>query len=203
MRKRRLLPMAVAFLLLFPGPGLCEGNGSCKTIAAILSVYPALEVRKSEGPVRSLRDATEHPGCSVHASGPTALILGDVDPAEALRRYFSGSGWEEDLRLAADGPGTTSFAFRKEGVFCRTSGGAHSWIEGGETFTSERYELTVECAPEPEKVFPQDHRDRAWLLQIRINDNISRLDPLPRPITDLRSSTPGTGTVLKNPGGGR
>ena len=60
MRKRPLLPMAVAFLLFFPGPGLCEGNGSCLT-----------------------------------------------------------------------------------------SGGAHSWIEGGETFTAERYELTVECATEP------------------------------------------------------
>ena len=149
MRKRPILPMAVAFLLFIPGSGLCEGNGSCRTIAAILSVYPALEVRKSEGPVRSLRDATERPGCRVHASGPTALILGEVDPAQALMRYFFDSGWEEDLRLTADAPGTTSFVFRKEGVFCRTSGGAHSWIEGGETFTSERYELTVECAPEP------------------------------------------------------
>ncbi|MFZ2224917.1 MAG: hypothetical protein WAV26_09570 [Candidatus Deferrimicrobium sp.] len=51
----------------------------------------------------------------------------------------------EEIRYAADGPGTTSFAFRKDGMLRRVSGGAHSWIEGGKHFTSERYELEADC----------------------------------------------------------
>ena len=72
-------------------------------------------------------------------------LAGEVDPAEALRRHFEGTGWEEDARLAADGPGTTAFAFRKSGISCRAEGGAHAGIEDGKPFRSDRYELTVEC----------------------------------------------------------
>jgi hypothetical protein len=150
MRKSLLLPLSAVFLTFHPGSGSCGEIGACRTIAAILSVYPPLDVRKSEGPVGSLPDGTERPGCRVHASGPAARISGEVDPADALRNYFSGSGWKEDDRFAADGPGITSFAFRKEGVFCRAAGGAHSWVEGGRAFTSEKYEITVECASLPE-----------------------------------------------------
>jgi hypothetical protein len=150
MRIRRHLSLTVAIFLSFPGLGLCEVYSSCGTIAAILAVYPTMDVWKSEGPVRSPRDATEHPGCRIHASSPTALLSGEVDPAEALRRYFSDSGWEEDSQFAADGPGTTSFAFRKRGVLCLASGGAHSWIDDGRISTSETYELTVECSLQPD-----------------------------------------------------
>ncbi|MBP2668498.1 MAG: hypothetical protein H6Q80_700 [Deltaproteobacteria bacterium] len=164
MGKRHLLSLAVTFLFCFPGFGLCEGadadrpngadpparvdaRGTCATIAAILTVYPPLEVRRSDGPVRDSRTFAEHPGCRVLVSGPTALIAGEVDPADAVRVFFAGTGWEEDIRLAADGPGTTSFVFRKNGIFCQLRGGANSWIEDGKTFTSETYELEAGCVP--------------------------------------------------------
>lgn len=150
MRKSRLLSLSVPLLLALPGIGLCDGIDDCRTVAAILSVYPPLEVVASAAPVRSAPDAAERPGCRVQASGPTALIFGEVDPAEAVGIYFAGTGWEEDARLSADGPGTTSFAFRRGGMMCRTEGGAHAWIEDGESFMSDRYEITVECTPQPD-----------------------------------------------------
>jgi hypothetical protein len=167
MGKRRLLSLTATFLLSLPGVGLCEGNdpghrdganqpvpvtatGTCATIAAILSVYPPLVVRRSEGPVRDILTGAESPGCSVLVSGPSALIAGEVDPAYALRIHFHGTGWEEDNRYAADAPGTTSFAFRKNGISCQAHGGAHSWIEDGVTHTSEKYELEAGCVSQPD-----------------------------------------------------
>lgn len=150
MRKTCLQPLSVLLLLLLPATGLCEGIAGCATIAGILSVYPPMTVRKSEGPVGSFRNGGELPGCRVQASCPTALISGEVDPADALRIYFAGTGWSEDDRLAADGPGVTAFVFRKGGISCRVEGGAHSWIEGGKTWTAERYDISVECARRPE-----------------------------------------------------
>ena len=164
MWKRRLLSLAVAFPLCLPYAGLCGGiesgrrngdhrpvpvsaRGTCATVASILAVYPPLAVRRSEGPVRDERTGADSPGCRVRVSGTAALIAGEVDPGEALRLFFAGTGWEEDIREAADGPGTTSFAFRKDGVYCRLRGGAHSWVEDGKTFTSETYEFEAACVP--------------------------------------------------------
>ena len=150
MRKSRFLSLSVPLLLALPGIGLCDGIDDCRTVAAILSVYPPLEVVASAAPVRAAPDAAERPGCRVQASGPAARIFGEVDPAEAVWIYFAGTGWEEDARLSADGPGTMSFAFRRDGVLCHTEGGAHAWLEDGEAFVSERYGIEVACAAHPE-----------------------------------------------------
>jgi hypothetical protein len=131
-----------------------EVMGTCRTIAAVLSVYPPLEVRKSEEPVRDVQRISERPGCRVLASGPTSGMFGEIDPAEAVRGRFQGDGWMEDIRYAADGPGTTSFAFRKNRILCTVSGGAHSWIEDGKTFTSERYGIEAACVSEHDATAP-------------------------------------------------
>ena len=162
MKLPRLLLLVIPLMFCLPGAGLRgeedAGNptgrgrpipemvlGTCRTIAAILSVYPALEVRKSEETIRDLQGIPERPGCRVIASGPASGIAGEIDPAEAVKVHFQGTGWMQEIRYAADGPGTTSFAFRKHGMLCRVSGGAHSWIEDGKPFTSERYELEAGC----------------------------------------------------------
>lgn len=167
MRLHRLLVLVIPFLVCLHGTGLCEGNdagppngnnppipekamAACQSIAAILASYPALKVRTSEGVVQDLRDGTEAPGCRILSSGPTSGIAGEVDPADAVRGLLQGEGWKEDLQYAADGPGTTSFAFRKHRVLCMVSGGAHSWIEDGMILTPERYELDVGCVPDLE-----------------------------------------------------
>jgi hypothetical protein len=129
-------------------------KGSCETIAAILAGYPTLEIRKSEVPVRDLQGISERPGCRINAFGPTSGIAGKIDPIEAVRGLFQGVGGTEDIRYAADGPGTTSFAFRKNRILCMVSGGAHSWIEDGEIFTSEWYELEARCVSDPDGTAP-------------------------------------------------
>ena len=171
MRLLRLLLLVIPFMFFLPSAGICgrtdAGNpngmgrpvldkvlGTCQTIAAILSVYPTLEVRKSEEPIRDLQGIPERPGCRIIAFGPTWGIAGEIDPAEAVRGHFQGTDWMEEISYAADGPGTTSFAFRKNRMLCRVSGGAHSWIEDGKHFTSEKYELEAGCVPDPDGMAP-------------------------------------------------
>lgn len=167
-RKRIVLPVALSVLIFLPGAGPCseEGTGradrvdppipdaargACRTIAAILSVYPVLEVNTSEGAVRDLRDAPDRPGCRVLASGPASGLSGEVPPAESIRFLLGESGWEEDIHCSADGPGTTAFALRKNGVLCLFGGGAHSWIEDGKILTAERFEFEAGCVAAPER----------------------------------------------------
>lgn len=171
MRLQRLLLLVVPFLFCLYGAGLGEGKdashpegksqptpekatGTCKTIAAILAVYPALAVRKSEGAVQQFQNISERPGCRILAFGPTSGISGEVEPAEAVRGLFQGDGWTEETRYSADGPGTASFAFRKNGILCMVSGGAHSRMEDGKAFTSERYELEAGCVSDPDGTAP-------------------------------------------------
>lgn len=123
--------------------------GSCRTIAGVLGAYPVLEVRRTVEAVRDVRDGSERPGCRVLASGPAAGMVGEVGPDEALRVLLPQAGWEEDSRYAADGPGTTSFAYRKHGVLCMFRGGAHSRIERGKVLVSETYEFEAGCVEEP------------------------------------------------------
>ena len=160
------LLLVIAFIFFLPGAGLCGGkdvgnpngmsqpisdkvSGACQKIAAIFAEYPALEVRESEGPVRGPQDISELSGCRIIAFGPASGVAGEIDPAEAVRGRFQGDGWTEDPRYSADGPGTTSFVFRKGRIMCGVSGGAHSWIEDGKTIISERYELEAWCASNP------------------------------------------------------
>jgi hypothetical protein len=128
-----------------------EVRASCSTIAAILAVYPTFVVGTSEGPVRGMRDGPEQAGCRVRAAGPAWGLVGEVPPDRALRDLMGQLGWKEDLRHAADGPGTTSFALRKERVLCLFSVGAPSGIEDGRIFRAGTYELEAGCAAEPDR----------------------------------------------------
>jgi len=169
MKKLPVIVLSILLLIRVSGAGLCQekasghtnvgrepiletARGSCRTIAGILSVYPVLEVRTSEGPVRGLPDGKERHGCRVHASGPTSGLADEVPPDQPIRFLLGEDGWEEDLRYAADGPGTTSFALRKNGILCLFNGGAHSWIENGKVETSETFEFEAGCVAEPEQV---------------------------------------------------
>ena len=56
------------------------------------------------------------------------------DPFETMRKIFpAAKGWKEDLQYAADGHGSTSFAFRKETYFCIASVWIDSSCEDNET----------------------------------------------------------------------
>lgn len=167
MEKLPVMVLSIVLLTRVSGGGLCQENasgpsygapepvpemakGSCRTIAGILSIYPVLEVRASEEPIRGGLDGKVRYGCRVHASGPARGLAGEVPPDQPIRFLLGEDGWEEDLRHAADGPGTTSFALRKEGILCLFSGGAHSWIEDGKVESSETFEFEAGCAAEAE-----------------------------------------------------
>ncbi|HLO26944.1 MAG TPA: hypothetical protein VK187_12600 [Geobacteraceae bacterium] len=127
-----------------------EVRASCNTIAAILTVYPTFVVETSEGLVQGVRDGPERVGCRVRAAGPAWGLVGEVPPDLALRDLMGQLGWKEDLRHAADGPGTTSFALRKERVLCIVGGGAPSGIDDGKVVRAETYELDAGCAANPD-----------------------------------------------------
>lgn len=165
---RRIVP-AVALLLIVGVPGAALGGetaagpssgtdrpapeaarAACRTIAAILAVYPTMEVGTAEGPVRGMPAGAERPGCRVFATSPAWGLVGEVPPDQALRDLMGQLGWEEDPRHTADGPGTASFALRKKGALCLVSGGAPSAIEEGGIFLAATYELLAECAADAE-----------------------------------------------------
>jgi hypothetical protein len=165
MRKRRPMMLAVPFLLFLSSAGFSQDRaasrpggetvvamerttGSCRTIAAILSVYPPLEVQTSEGAIQDDRDGSEHPGCRVHASGPSSGTTGEVPPEEAIRFLLGESGWEEDFRYAADRPGTASLTLRRNGIFCLFRGGVRSSVDNGKIPAADRYEGTAVCFTE-------------------------------------------------------
>ena len=54
-------------------------------------------------------------------------MAGEVPPEEPIRFLLGESGWEVDPLYEADGPGTTSFALRKNGILCLLAGGAPSY----------------------------------------------------------------------------
>jgi len=168
MKKRRPMVLAAPFLLVLSGAGFSQERaaghpggerasasetaaGSCRTIAAILSVYPTLEVRTSEGAIRDGRDGSERPGCRVHASGPASGVAGEVPPEESIRFLLGEFGWKEDFRHAADGPGTSSLALRRNGLFCTFRGGARSPVENGKILAADRYEGMAVCFSEPKE----------------------------------------------------
>ena len=166
MRQRRPMVLAVPLILFLSGAGFSQERaaghpggeataaperaaGSCSTIAAILSVYPTLEVRTSEGAIRDDRDGPERPGCRVHASGPASGLVGETPPEESIRFLLGESGWEEDSRYAVAGPGTASLALRRNGIFCIFRGETRSFVENGKILEVGRYEGTAVCFAEP------------------------------------------------------
>lgn len=165
---RRIVP-AAALLLIVGVPGAALGGetaagpssgtdrpapdaaqAACRTIAAIMAVYPTMKVDTTEGPVRNMEAGAERPGCRVFAASPARGLVGEVPPDSALRDLMGQLGWEEDPLHTADGPGTASFALRKKRVLCFVSGGAPSGIEEGRIFRAATYELSADCTADAE-----------------------------------------------------
>lgn len=68
-------------------------------------------------------DGKEYSVFRLHGEGSLKKVS---DPFEATRKLFpAANGWKEDLQYAADGHGSSSFAFRKETYFCIAS----VWID--------------------------------------------------------------------------
>jgi len=63
------------------------------------------------------------PRCVVSLRLDVVAVPSGAEPSEAIRSAFTESGWAEDVSVAADGAGTTAFAYRKEDVRCEVSAG--------------------------------------------------------------------------------
>ena len=92
MKKRFVLALTVPLLVSIPWAAFsgekasvpsdredraesATADGACRTIAAILCVYPALEVRKAAVPVLDVPNGSGSPaGCGVLASGPASAV---------------------------------------------------------------------------------------------------------------------------------
>ncbi|MBU8849532.1 MAG: hypothetical protein KOO64_08305, partial [Desulfobacterales bacterium] len=69
------------------------------------------------------------------------------DPFEAMRKLFpTANGWKEDLQYAADGHGSSSFAFRKESYFCIASVWIDSSCDDEETkHIPSKFWFSIDC----------------------------------------------------------
>lgn len=63
-----------------------------------------------------------------------------------MRNRLAASGWAEDLRYAADGPGTSTYSFRSDRGVCVFHVGAPSYLsDDGDIVVAERYEVSAGC----------------------------------------------------------
>ncbi len=132
-----------------PSPRAAPGvRAACGRIAMVIGEC-GLKPDVIHGRVGHTLGGRNQVGCRVLAVAPTSTIVGRFEPRNCLEKHFLVRGWTEDLRYAADGPGTSAFAYRKDGILCVFSLGAHSAIEDDRIVTSEDFEFDARCTMEP------------------------------------------------------
>ena len=68
------------------------------------------------------------------------------DPFMVMRKLFLSNGWKEDLQYAADGHGSSSFAYRKETYFCIASVLIDSGCDDEETgHVPSKFWFSIDC----------------------------------------------------------
>ncbi len=71
-----------------------------------------------------------------------------ASPMEQLRNRLGETGFDELRQYAADGPGTSSFGFERDGVTCVISGGVPAWLEDGEILSDTVFSINAVCTPQ-------------------------------------------------------
>ena len=68
------------------------------------------------------------------------------DPFEVTHKLYLSNGWKEDLQYAADGHGSSSFAYRKKTYFCITSVWIDSSCDDEETgHIPSKFWFSIDC----------------------------------------------------------
>lgn len=70
------------------------------------------------------------------------------NPMEQLRNRLGETGFDELRQYAADGPGTSSFGFERDGVTCVLSGGVPASLEDGEIVSDTVFSINAVCTPQ-------------------------------------------------------
>jgi hypothetical protein len=129
-----------------------EVRTACDAIGTLVSEVTGWDPERFDGAVFDEPSRRWRPACKVTAYGPTAAIDAARDPGDQIRSRLAASGWEEDLRYAADGPGTSAYAFRRGAGLCVFHVGAPSYLSDKEDIVvAERYEVKAGCLADPDQ----------------------------------------------------
>ena len=87
-----------------------------------------------------------NPTCTVALRQDADVAPAGAEPSQAIREAFETAGWAEDLGAAADGAGTTAFAYSKEDVRCEVSAGRPASLVDGEIVEDGDVYLEAGCS---------------------------------------------------------
>jgi len=86
------------------------------------------------------------PVCAVNLRSDVENESAGADLSKAIRSAFGESGWSEDVNVAADGAGTTAFAYRLDDVRCEVSVGQPADLVDGEIVVAGYVYLVAGCS---------------------------------------------------------
>jgi hypothetical protein len=124
---------------------------ACDAVAAVVEPVPGVVVTRADGAFQDPVYQRPYDGCRVLVVG-SFEALGDDAPVDVvLHDTLAARGWTDDYDYSADGPDGTDFALRRDDVFCVVEGRWEGGVfESEDPPPSDRYELTVGCAEDPE-----------------------------------------------------
>jgi hypothetical protein len=116
-------------------------RSGCDLITAATRAETAAEPRTTDpgGP------GVSEPRCTVDLRMDLESAPAGAEPSEEIRLAFARAGWTKDLDAAADGAGTTAFAYRKSDVRCEVSGGRPASLVDGEIVEDGYIYLDADC----------------------------------------------------------
>ncbi len=123
----------------------------CRDLSNRIVAYEGLDFHRDD-----VTEGDTTVSCILTSKAPTNTMTEGADPLGDLRKWLADSGFEEDMRYMADGPGTSSAGLRRDPILCVVSGGVPASLEEGEIVSSEQFSLHVICTirePLPGSVF--------------------------------------------------
>jgi hypothetical protein len=128
-----------------PGPG---ARTACDSLAAWLGNVPAADVERiALDTIQDVRADRAMAACTLHVSGAWREVEGAPDPLaliDRLDKWLGERGWRADPRLTADGAGSGSQGFRRDGLLCIRYA-AWGDVPDHEDFL-ESYQVRISCA---------------------------------------------------------
>lgn len=119
----------------------------CDSVAAWLRNVPMAEVERIEPEALYDRTADRtRPGCALVVSGDWREVPNAPDPLELVERadgWFGARGWREDPTFIADGAGSGSRGFVRDGLLC-----VRSAVWGGDWEDEDlldHYDIRIGC----------------------------------------------------------
>lgn len=146
---RRILPVIVLLLTVLSAQRMC--------LAAEIQDLPQWvnELRSNAGQAFHAKVKTSLTNQQDYIEGKEYSVLqlqgeGSLkkvsDPFMVMRKLFLSNGWKEDLQYAADGHGSSSFAYRKETYFCIASVLIDSGCDDEETgHVPSKFWFSIDC----------------------------------------------------------